>query len=62
MARIEESCPFPTSARAGRCESCCDDNGSITPCVIAWLAMVTDEGMAAEPVRRSVRPVQAKAA
>ncbi len=52
MARTEEACPYPTSARAGRCEGCCETNGSLTPCVLAWLAAATVDVLREAPVRR----------
>lgn len=32
-----DSCPHEQATRAARCAGCCDTNGSLTPCVIAWL-------------------------
>ncbi len=32
-----ESCPYGEATRATRCASCCETNGSLTPCVVAWL-------------------------
>ncbi len=33
----EENCPHEAVVRAARCTSCCETNGSLTPCVVAWL-------------------------
>lgn len=33
----QDSCPYERVARAARCTSCCETNGSLTPCVVAWL-------------------------
>lgn len=33
----QESCPHEEAVRAARCTSCCETNGSLTPCVLAWL-------------------------
>ncbi|MEP6872538.1 MAG: hypothetical protein ABI939_11915 [Anaerolineaceae bacterium] len=32
-----ESCPYEEANRAARCAGCCEANGSLTPCVVAWL-------------------------
>lgn len=32
-----ESCPHEEATRAARCAGCCEANGSLTPCVVAWL-------------------------
>ena len=37
MARYEDACPFETTNRAARCETCCSAN-SLTPCVAAYLS------------------------
>lgn len=38
MAQVhEEACPFEPETRADRCSSCCEENGTLTPCVVAWL-------------------------
>lgn len=38
MTRVhEEACPYEPATRAERCGTCCDQNGSLTPCVAAWL-------------------------
>lgn len=45
----QESCPHEPAMRAARCAGCCEANGSLTPCVVAWLN---------EQVRgRAVRPL-----
>lgn len=31
------SCPHDTVTRAALCAGCCEANGSLTPCVVAWL-------------------------
>ena len=33
----QESCPHEPVTRAARCIGCCEANGSLTPCVVAWL-------------------------
>ena len=33
----QESCPHEPVTRAPRCIGCCEANGSLTPCVVAWL-------------------------
>ncbi len=32
-----ENCPHEAAVRAARCTTCCAINGSLTPCVVAWL-------------------------
>ncbi|MEP7215059.1 MAG: hypothetical protein ABI782_02335 [Anaerolineaceae bacterium] len=31
------SCPHEEATRAALCSDCCETNGSLTPCVVAWL-------------------------
>ncbi len=45
MNGIEDACPHEAATRAARCESCCNENGSLTPCVVAWLRMRTYAGV-----------------
>lgn len=37
MTPITEACPYDDATRASRCEPCCSTNGSLTPCVVAYL-------------------------
>lgn len=34
-----EACPFDATARAERCESCCETSRPLPPCAVAWLGM-----------------------
>lgn len=52
MTRVhEEACPYESETRAQRCAGCCDANGSLTPCVAAWLkAQVSGRRFAANVI------------
>ena len=36
MRKTNDPCPYEPRMRAERCETCCDTNGALTPCVLAW--------------------------
>ena len=38
MTRLKDACPYEAKVRASRCESCCEVNEGLTPCVAAWLS------------------------
>jgi hypothetical protein len=37
MTRLDDACQFRAEARAAECPGCLERNGSIPPCVKAWL-------------------------
>ena len=59
MNAMEEACPHEAETRAARCESCCHENGSLTPCVVAWLEQRTGTvGLPMRTVPQSPPPMQ----